>query len=252
MEETNVSLKLVIDRDSQRVLFAEAGKEFIDFLFQILALPVGTFIPLFEKQGMQGSFGNIFESIENLGSIYLQPSVNKEILLKPKVHISGGGGSGLPPLLQNVESSPSSSSSRSTKFYRCTNVSRSCDPYVAYDIRAICPSCSQVMNCEQYMVVPLSPRTKTSSSCTEGGYVKGQVTYMVMDDLEVKLMSAISSITLLINKFNVKGIRALEEKVVNFGMDEVCYVTHSFAFCEWKWIRYFYFINFFFYFPWLR
>ncbi|XP_075672031.1 uncharacterized protein LOC142641476 [Castanea sativa] len=221
MKETNVSLKLMIDRESQRVLFAEAGKEFIDFLFHILALPVGTFIPLFEKQGMQGSFGNIFESIENLGSIYLQPSVNKEILLKPKVHISGGGGSGLPLLLQNVESSPSSSSSRSTKFYRCKNVSSSCDPYVAYDIRAICPSCSQVMNCEQNMVDPPSrSATKTSSSYTEGGYVKGLVTYMVMDDLEVKLMSTISSITLLINKFNVKGIRALEEKVVNFGMDE--------------------------------
>ncbi|KAK7821154.1 hypothetical protein CFP56_037935 [Quercus suber] len=96
-----------------------------------------------------------------------------------------------------------------------------CDPYVAYDIRAICPSCSQVMNCEQHMVDRPSPSaTKTSSSCTEGGYVKGLVTYMVMDDLEVKLMSTISSITLLINKFNVKGIRALEEKVVNFGMDE--------------------------------
>nr|POE66818.1 hypothetical protein CFP56_52028 [Quercus suber] len=173
----------MIDRESQRVLFAEAGKEFIDFLFQILVLPVGTLIPLFEKQGMQGSFGNIFESIENLGSIYLQPGVNKEILLKPKV--------------------------------------------------AICPSCSQVMNCEQHMVDRPSPSaTKTSSSCTEGGYVKGLVTYMVMDDLEVKLMSTISSITLLINKFNVKGIRALEEKVVNFGMDEICYVTHSFAFCE--------------------
>ncbi|XP_050250364.1 uncharacterized protein LOC126697411 [Quercus robur] len=78
------------------------------------------------------------------------------------------------------------------------------------------------MNCEQHMVDRPSPSaTKTSSSCTERGYVKGLVTYMVMDDLEVKLMSTISSITLLINKFNVKGIRALEEKVVNFGMDEV-------------------------------
>ena len=102
MKETNESLKLMIDRESQQMLFVEVGKEFIDFLFQILALPIWTFIPLFEKQGMQGSFKNIFESIENLGSIYLQPSVNKEILLKPKVHISGGGGSGLPPLLQKV------------------------------------------------------------------------------------------------------------------------------------------------------
>ena len=43
---------------------------------------------------------------------------------------------------------------------------------------------------------------------------------MVMDDLEVKPMSTISSITLL-NKFNVKHIGALEEQVVELGMDEV-------------------------------
>ncbi|PKI74669.1 hypothetical protein CRG98_004996 [Punica granatum] len=52
-----------------------------------------------------------------------------------------------------------------------------------------------------------------------GGYVKGVVTYMVMDDLPVKSMSTISSITLL-NKFKVTNLNLLEEKVIDFGMDE--------------------------------
>ncbi|RVX13796.1 hypothetical protein CK203_010334 [Vitis vinifera] len=43
------------------------------------------------------------------------------------------------------------------------------------------------------------------SSSDEGGFVRGVVTYMVMDDLVVKPMSTISSITLL-NKFNVKEV----------------------------------------------
>jgi len=43
---------------------------------------------------------------------------------------------------------------------------------------------------------------------------------MVMDNLEVKPMSAISSITLL-TKFNVRDLGAVEEKVVDFGVDEV-------------------------------
>ncbi|GKA23466.1 protein MOR1 isoform X1 [Tanacetum coccineum] len=46
-----------------------------------------------------------------------------------------------------------------------------------------------------------------------GGFVKGLVTYMVMDDLVVKLVSTISSITML-NKFNVKEVGALMEKMV--------------------------------------
>ena len=70
MEETNVNLKLLIDTESHRVLFAEAGNDFIDFLIHILALPVGTFIPLLKKQGMVGSLGSIYESIESF-SIYI-------------------------------------------------------------------------------------------------------------------------------------------------------------------------------------
>ncbi|KAM7494950.1 hypothetical protein LguiB_029559 [Lonicera macranthoides] len=42
---------------------------------------------------------------------------------------------------------------------------------------------------------------------------------MAMDDLVVKPMSTLSSITLL-NKFNIKEVGGLEEKVVNLGMDE--------------------------------
>ena len=75
MEETNVNLKLLIDTESHRVLFAEAGNDFIDFLIHILALPVGTFIPLLKKQGMVGSLGSIYESIESF-TIYIPSTRN--------------------------------------------------------------------------------------------------------------------------------------------------------------------------------
>ena len=65
------------------------------------------------------------------------------------------------------------------------------------------------------------------SSSSEGGYVKGVVTYMVTDDLKVRPMSIISGITLL-NKL-AKEIGALEEKVVHLAMDEVCRL--SFILC---------------------
>jgi hypothetical protein len=40
MAATKVSLKLVVDKKNQRVLFAEADKEFVDFLLSIFSLPV--------------------------------------------------------------------------------------------------------------------------------------------------------------------------------------------------------------------
>ncbi|KAK7849088.1 hypothetical protein CFP56_003741 [Quercus suber] len=42
---------------------------------------------------------------------------------------------------------------------------------------------------------------------------------MVMDDLVVKPMSSISCVTLL-NRFNVKDVGVLEEKVVDLGIDD--------------------------------
>ncbi|XP_030552508.2 uncharacterized protein LOC115756751 [Rhodamnia argentea] len=53
----------------------------------------------------------------------------------------------------------------------------------------------------------------------EAGYVKSVVTYMVMDDLVVKPMSTISSITLL-NQFNVHEIGHVQEKLIDFGLEE--------------------------------
>lgn len=67
---------------------------------------------------------------------------------------------------------------------------------------------------------PTSTPVKASSTPKEIGFVKPVVTYMIMDDLEVKPMSPISTIALL-NRFNVRDFGALEEKVVDLGMDEV-------------------------------
>ena len=205
---SKVSLKLMIQpKGSGRVLYAEAGKEFVDFLFYILALPVGTFIPLLNQE-MVGSLGNIYDSIANLSTTCLRPNVNKDSLLKPKAYFSSGK-AGFPLRLPNVESS--------RKLYKCClNVS---------ERKAIC-GCGSSMSQESKYIGPPSANNPFSSNV--GDYVKGEVIYMVMDDLAVKPLSTTSLATVL-NKFNVKDIGALEEKVVDLGVDEVC-VSHILCF----------------------
>lgn len=63
-----------------------------------------------------------------------------------------------------------------------------------------------------------SSRTVVDDAGTVG-FVKGVVTYTVMDDLTVMPMSTISSITML-NKLGVKDIGSLMERTVNLGMEE--------------------------------
>ncbi|KAL6967495.1 hypothetical protein U1Q18_033305 [Sarracenia purpurea var. burkii] len=87
-----ISLKLLIDKSSRKVIFAEAKKDFVDFLFGLMEIPMGTILALLVRRGVARSarsWGRIYESIKNLDDDYLQqPSQGKDSLLMPKMALS--------------------------------------------------------------------------------------------------------------------------------------------------------------------
>ncbi|VVA12395.1 PREDICTED: unnamed product [Prunus dulcis] len=204
---TSVSLKLLIDTKGGKVLFAEASKDVVDFLFTLLSLPVGTVIRLLSKDAMVGTLGKLYESVENISYTYLQPNLKKDTLLKPKAAVAVAGSNILLLLTNDVDSN-------AKQFYICAK----CNRHISDVSGTVCPSCRYPMSTQVTYVCPQASSTVAATS-GEGGYVKGVVTYMIMDNLEVKPMSTISSIAML-NQFNVKEVGALEEKVVYLGMDE--------------------------------
>ncbi|KAI9127947.1 hypothetical protein K1719_000940 [Acacia pycnantha] len=207
---SKVSLKLLIDTKEKKVLLAEASKEFIDFLFNLLRLPVGTVTRLLTKNGMVGCLGKLYESIENLSDNYLNnPTQDKNILLKPSAPFASGY-----LLLANDDNINSSGTS---KLYMCPN---RCNYNVTSTYNTGCPSCRYAMtNTVQFVGNDRNATQVKDASGGEGGFVKGVVTYTVMDDLEVRPMSTISTVA-LISKFNVKDIASLQERVVELGMEE--------------------------------
>uniref|UniRef100_A0A803Q468 DUF674 domain-containing protein n=1 Tax=Cannabis sativa TaxID=3483 RepID=A0A803Q468_CANSA len=219
-----ISLKLLIDTKEKRVLFAEAGKDFTDFLFSLLSMPVGTIIRLLSAKGMVGTLGKLYQSFEDLSETYIQTNVDKNILLKPKSSALGESSTHL--LLTNEDTT-----SHVKVFYSCGKTfgstyhsSSTCSPcYVSDDPKAICPNCGSLINKVLIFVSPPKSTNVGGSSSSgaevEGGFVKGVVTYMIMDDLQVKPMSTISSIAML-NTFNVKEVGALQEKTVSVGINE--------------------------------
>lgn len=204
--DTKLSMKLLIDTKAGKVLFAEAEKDCVDFLFHILSLPAGTIISLLKEKGMSGSLTNLYESVENLKDTYIQPNQCKDILLKPK---SSVGISSVPFLLLSGDVP-----TREKTFYGCPNSSS--HPSVSDDPSTLCTSCRCRMTRKLDYVAPAGASGAVEAT---GGFVKDVVTYMVADDLVVKPMSTISCIALL-NKFNVSDVGVLEEKVVSFGMEE--------------------------------
>jgi hypothetical protein len=50
-----LTMKLLVDTKAQRVVYAEAGKEVIDFLFSLLALPLSAVTKLLATSARAGS-----------------------------------------------------------------------------------------------------------------------------------------------------------------------------------------------------
>uniref|UniRef100_M1CK80 Uncharacterized protein n=1 Tax=Solanum tuberosum TaxID=4113 RepID=M1CK80_SOLTU len=145
---------------------------------------------------MVGCLGNLYESLQNLDNIYIQPNQKKDTLLKPKSAAS------VPLLLIN-------NSPVQKQFYRCPTHS----DYVTDDPRSYCPTSR--CGCTMYINMTYVEPPVENVVASNGGLVKGVVTYMVLDDLVVKPMSTISSITLL-NQFSIKDVGVLKEKWMRY------------------------------------
>ncbi|GMI80681.1 hypothetical protein like AT5G01130 [Hibiscus trionum] len=154
---TSFCLKLVIDSKSQKVLYAQAGKDFVDFLFNILSLPVGTMMKLVTTKQMVGCVANLFGSIGILGSPFKHSAAYNDI-------------DALQLLFPNKPSS--------TNIYRCSKLQNgNCRTYKTDDPEELCLYCNNVMN---------------QNVAWDSG-----VTCMIMDDLKVRPMSSISRTALL-------------------------------------------------------
>lgn len=215
-----MTLKLLIDTKLEKVVFAEASKLVIDFLFSLLSLPVGTVVGLLgSKSGTVGSLDNLYQSVTNLNETYLQENLDKNVLLKPKAPIFSTEIFGLLPL--NACNEDAVDNNLEASFHKCN----ACQSYVECDnrnrFRRIQRSMYSGFGLSYDYVQISKPAVKKNS--VKNGFVKETVTFMVMDDLVIQPMSTISSITLL-NKLNIKDISALQEKEVEFGMAEVCHV----------------------------
>lgn len=67
----NVHLRVLVDKERNRVVYAEAGKDFIDVLFSFLTLPLGTIARLVAKESniepvKFGSISSLHQSVSDL------------------------------------------------------------------------------------------------------------------------------------------------------------------------------------------
>ncbi|CAL4977945.1 unnamed protein product [Urochloa decumbens] len=201
-----LSMKLLVDTKAGRVLYAEAGKDVVDFLFSILALPLATVTKLLTAGvtgsasssppdnaaaklptaggAMVGSVGNLHRSVAALDAGHVCRRGARDALLEPAV-------------LHLTAAAPAAPAAPvSVRLFRCKGCSCSpgCYNYATSVRGTPCPVCKAKMATEVQLVLPDGG---AAAAAGEGssvvGYVRDMVTYTVMDDLTVAPMSTIGA-----------------------------------------------------------
>ena len=82
---SSLDVRLLINKKNRRVLYAEAGKYFVDFVLGFLLLPTGVVMRLMPKHGKtpsrQWKHSNLYKSVEKLNATYM--TSDKTLLRKP-------------------------------------------------------------------------------------------------------------------------------------------------------------------------
>jgi len=88
-EDHTISLKVLVNKENNKVVFAEAGKDFVDVLLSFITLPLGTIARLVAKESNVqpvkiGSLSTLYESVSHLEEKFLWIQTCKEMLLQPR------------------------------------------------------------------------------------------------------------------------------------------------------------------------
>ncbi|KAK0592742.1 hypothetical protein LWI29_024522 [Acer saccharum] len=205
---SKTKLRLTVDTKAGKVLFAEAGKDFIDFLIYLLSLPIATAVRILKEKNLNplvGSLSHIYESLEKLPESFLQPNQDKNSLLNPKAPVYA---TGIPLMLYDYDFKARNS-------FKCSG----CYIHMAEVPNLNCSSCKGKVDLVMSFLPP-SP-ANYSLGPVEGGFLKGVATYIVMDNLEFMPLSTKMFVS-SIKKHDVKDLDSLEEIEVDLGVEEVC------------------------------
>ncbi|KAL0888815.1 hypothetical protein Bca101_012798 [Brassica carinata] len=184
-----ISLKLLIDKEKNKVVFAEAGEDFVDILFSFLTLPMGTIVRLLEthqksKSVPIGCFNNIYASVASIAMKHFGTEASKQMLLYPR------------SLNQDrcQKTKLRIDDSHAPKCFMCPMFVRSgqCSKEYSNFNTSRC-SCGNLMN----EVIQFQGEGGRAS---EGGGVfvrSGHTSFMITDDLKVEVNSVLSTLKLV-------------------------------------------------------
>ncbi|KAJ4774696.1 DUF674 family protein [Rhynchospora pubera] len=206
METKSLCLNLTIDECSNKVLFAEADKDFVDVLLSFLTLPLGTLVRLSNKNSFLG-LDNLYKSVEGLADEFFPTGTCREMLLRP----SHAAEIKCLDLLVNVEGN------RALSYYICPK-----DCY--YERLTSCANAQCDCGSKMSRKVEVA-RSSSRKENTEGVFLKRLTRFIITDNFMVIPSSTQTVMNLLGCARTSASI--VVEKQVNVGLSEMISILHQ-------------------------
>uniref|UniRef100_A0A5B6YRD0 DUF674 family protein n=1 Tax=Davidia involucrata TaxID=16924 RepID=A0A5B6YRD0_DAVIN len=204
-----VSLKVLVDKTKNRVIFAESDNDFIDILFSFLTLPMGTVVGLLGTESNAiGSIARIHRSVSALETRHSRTAFCKAMLLNPR-NASEAQCAKLSLNLNPMEP---------VKFYNCG---------LGYCKDKNWLTTFNDMRCKSGHLMDNEANTDEYKSTVDddgegdGVFIKGgPARFVITDDLQVMSGSTASCISLL-RRLGINDGSEVEERTVEIGPKEV-------------------------------
>ncbi|CAF2102523.1 BnaA05g29220D [Brassica napus] len=218
MEETKFSLRLLVDEKRNKVVLAEACRDFVDVLFSLLTLPMGTIVRLLEKHNQQpmrlGCFNNNYKSVSDMTIDDFETEACKTMLLYPRstkeIHCRR--------LKLNVDDT------EATKFFTCPRFPRSCSKYSNFNTSRC--SCGGLMT-REFQVSEEDQLGSPIGNNEDGVFVSCRSSYIVTDDMRVTL-SSLGVISKELNLLGYADFDDVKEILLDVGTQEVLTLLGNF------------------------
>ncbi|KAF8662960.1 hypothetical protein HU200_055546 [Digitaria exilis] len=199
------TIKLLISKDAQVVLYAEAGKEVIDFLLGLLAMPAAAMIKHTttsnDKDSPLGALAILYDSVERMEPEFMHSPEARDALLNPSpAHpaLAAGAAGWFPFLIQPLAPPPPA-----VKVYECSQGGHNdCYNYVAAVENTPCRKCSGKMNSPKELHVSsggghgealeaIGLGQAPAAAVADTGFVQGVATSSIIDSM-ISLRAIIS------------------------------------------------------------
>lgn len=204
-----ITLRVMLDKKENKVLYAEAGKDFVDALLSFFTLPLGTIVRLVSKESnieavKFGSISSLYQCVSELDVQYLSNQTCKEVLLHP-INTKRA-------YCQNMKLNIDDTPVRYFFCYDCKTPLSNCrNTSTSRNQRC---SCGTLIN-----EVPVSPYNLASVG---NGFFKKTATFVVQDDLCV-MPNDLGTILCLLQKHGINNITEdIQKKSLLISKQEVC------------------------------